>query len=79
MGKKQQYEIQLKKFQYINFIVSPQCNASNVYVSADSNLIDPSHTVKDLGVLMTSDCMFGDHICQVTKKCSVMGLDIENF
>ena len=56
------------KFQYINFTVSPQCNTSNVYVSADSNLID--HTVKDLGVLMSSDCMFDDHICQVTKKCS---------
>ena len=55
-----------KKFQYINFTVSPQCNTSNVYVSADSNLIDPSHTVKDLGVLMSNDCMFDDHICQVT-------------
>ena len=59
-----------KKFQYINYTVSPQCNTSNVYVSADSNLIDPSHTVKDLGVLMSNDCMFDDHICQVTKKCS---------
>ena len=29
-----------KKFQYINFTVSPQCNTSNVYVSADSNLKD---------------------------------------
>ena len=53
-----------KKFQYINFTVSPQCNTSNVYVSADSNLIDPSHTVNDLGVLMSNDCMFDDHICQ---------------
>ena len=52
-----------KKFQYINFTVSPQCNTSNVYVSADSNLIEPSHTVKDLGVLMSNDCMFDDHIC----------------
>ena len=59
-----------KKFQYINFTVSPQCNTSNVYVSADSNLINPSHTVRDLGVLMSNDCMFDDHICQVTKKCS---------
>ena len=62
-----------KKFQYINFTVSPQCNTSNVtnvYVSTDSNLIDPSHTVKDLGVLMSNDCMFDNHICQVTKKCS---------
>ena len=59
-----------KKFQYINFTVSPQCNTSNVYVSTDSNLINPSHTVKDLGVLMSNDCMFDDHICQVTKKCS---------
>ena len=57
-----------KKFQYINFTVSPQCNTSNVYVSADSNLIDISHTVKDLGVLMSSDCMFDDHICQVTIR-----------
>ena len=56
-------------FQCINFTVSPQCNTSNVYVSADSNLIDPSHTVKDLGVLMSNDCMY-DHICQVIKKCS---------
>ena len=41
-----------------------------MYVSANFNLIDPSHTAKDLGVLMSSDCMFDDHICQVTKKCS---------
>ena len=33
-------------------------------------LIDASHTVKDLGVIMSSDCMFDDHIVQVTKKCS---------
>ena len=59
-----------KKFQYINFTVSLQCNTSNVYISVDSNLIDASHTVKDLGVFMSSDCMFDDHICQVTKKCS---------
>ena len=26
-----------KKFQYINLTVSPQCNTSNVHVSADSN------------------------------------------
>ena len=29
-----------------------------------------TYTVKDLGVLMSNDCMFDDHICQVTKKCS---------
>ena len=73
-----------KKFQYINFTVSPQCNTSNhhhnVYVSADSNLIDSSHTVKDLGVLMSNDCMFDDHICQVTKKCSQLcGWILRNF
>ena len=40
-------------------------------ISADSNLIDLSHTVKDLDGFMSSDsCMFDDHICQVTKKCS---------
>ena len=43
---------------------------SNVYVSADSNLIDISHTVKDLGVLMSSDCMFDDHMSGHYKKCS---------
>ena len=60
MGEKQQYKIPLQKFQYINFTVSPQCNTSNVYVTADSNLIGASQTVKDLGV--SSDCMFDDHI-----------------
>ena len=72
-----------KKFQYINFTVSPQCNTSNVYVSTDSNLIDPSHTVKDLGVLMSNDCMFDVvvvvdpllpdvGICGQLKRCCVV-------
>ena len=55
-----------KKFKYINFTVSPQCNTSNVYVSADSNLIDPFHT--DLGVLMSNDCMFDDHISSYVRS-----------
>ena len=32
--------------------LTPVSNTSNVYVSADSNLIDPSHTVKDLDVIV---------------------------
>ena len=55
----------------MNFTVSPQCNPSNVYVSADSNLIDPSHTVKDLGVLMSNDCMFDDHMSYVRSLRNV--------
>ena len=64
------FKFNSKKFQYINFTVSPQCNTSNVYAFSDSNLIYLSPTVKDLDVFMSSDCMFDDHICQVTKKCS---------
>ena len=59
-----------KKFQYINFGVHPEDKDSNVYVGPDLNLINASKTVKDLGVTMSNDCMFDQHIHNVVKRSS---------
>ena len=57
-----------KKFQYINFGIYPEDKDSNVYVGPDLNLINASKTVKDLGVTMSNDCMFDQHIHNVVKR-----------
>ena len=59
-----------KKFQYINFSIHPEDKGSNVYVGPDLNLINASKSVKDLGVTMSNDCMFDQHIHNVVKKSS---------
>ena len=59
-----------KKFQYINFGIHPEDKDSNVYVGPDLNLINASKTVKDLGVTMSNDCMFDQHIQNVVKRSS---------
>ena len=59
-----------KKFQYINFSIHPEDKDSNVYVGPDHNLINASKTVKDLGVTMSNDCMFDQHIHNFVKKSS---------
>ena len=60
-----------KKFQYINnFGIHPEDKDSNVYVGPDLNLINASKTVKDLGVTMSNDCMFDQHIHNVVKRSS---------
>ena len=40
------------------------------YVEPDLNLINASQTVKDLGVTMSNDCMFDQHIHNVVKRSS---------
>ena len=59
-----------KKFQYINFGIHPEDKDSNVYVGPDLNLINALKTVKDLGVTMSNDCMFDQHIHNVVKRSS---------
>ena len=59
-----------KKFQYINFGTHPEDKGSNVYVGPDLHLINASKTVKDLGVTMSNDCMFDQHIHNVVKRSS---------
>ncbi len=57
------------KFQYINF-TSTNIKSSNAYLSSDSNTINATDTVKDLGISMSHDCMFDTHISHISLKCS---------
>ena len=68
-----------KKFQYINFGIHPEDKDSNVYVGPDLNLINASKTVKDLGVTMSNDCMFDQHIHNVKRSSQLCGWILRTF
>ena len=44
--------------------------SSNVYVNPDLNIINQHDNIKDLGILMSSDCSFEKHILSVSSRCS---------
>ena len=43
---------------------------NNIYLSPDLNILPKSGEVKDLGILMSENCEFDNHIATVVKKCS---------
>ena len=43
---------------------------SNVYINPGYNIISPSSNVLDLGVYMSSNCIFDFHVANVYKICS---------
>ena len=43
---------------------------NNIYLSTDLNILSKSGEVKDLGILMSENCEFDNHIATVVKKCS---------
>ena len=55
-----------KKFSYVCF----SSNVSNLYIDPAMNIIGPSTHVCDLGVSMSSNCMFDCHISNLYKRCS---------
>ena len=58
-----------KKFNYISFSPQLQSNTTNVYITPNSNIINHSNTVLDLGIHMSHDCSFDFHITKLSKKC----------
>ena len=61
-----------KKFSYVCFSSKSNVSAykSNLYIDPVMNIIGPSTHVRDLGVSMSSNCMFDFHISNLYKQCS---------
>ena len=49
---------------------SKNCKINSFYLSPDLNILPKSGEVKDLGILMSENCEFDNHIATVVKKCS---------
>ena len=58
------------KFKYVCFNPSESVSHSNVYLCPKMNLIDKVENIKDLGITMSSNCNFNQHINNVYKECS---------
>ena len=59
-----------EKFQYISYHMGDSSKINNIYLSPDLNILPKSGEVKDLGILMSENCEFDNHIATVVKKCS---------
>ena len=59
-----------KKFQYVSFQSKSSATTNNTYLSPSNDILQPTNNVKDLGILMSSDCTFEEHINNVVKSCS---------
>ena len=57
-------------FKYVCFTPSESVSHSNVYLCPKMNLIDKVENIKDLGITMSSNCNFNQHINNVYKQCS---------
>ncbi len=58
------------KFEYICFHTKHSMNINNLYISPTNNIINPSQSVRDLGILMSPTCSFETQIEKVAKNCS---------
>ena len=48
--------------------------SSNVHVTPDLTIINQHDNIKDLGILMSSDCSFEKHILSVSSRCSSLAV-----
>ena len=68
------------KFKYVCFTPSESVSHSNVYLCPKTNLIDKVENIKDLGITMSSNCNFNQHINNVYKQCSrLLGWILRTF
>ena len=61
------------KFDYLSFACKNNSLSSNVYVNPDLNIINQHDNIKDLGILMSSDCSFEKHILSVSSRQGRIG------
>lgn len=61
-----------KKFQYISLYprLTISSDIVNAYITPEMNLIDHVDHLKDLGIIMSSNCSFEQHIIELSKRCS---------
>ena len=60
------------KFELLRYANKKCDDISFNYLSSTGNVIDPSDSVKDLGVIMSNDCSFTLHIDEVISKVNKM-------
>ena len=58
------------KFKYVCYTPSDTSAHGNVYLCPKMNLIDKVNDIKDLGITMSANCNFDQHINNVFKQCS---------
>ena len=61
-----------QKFKYLSFStnVSITSDYVNAYVSPNLYVIDNVNNLKDLGIIMSSNCSFEQHIIELCKRCT---------
>ena len=61
-----------QKFKYLSFStnVSVTSDYVNAYVSPNLYVIDNVNNLKDLGIIMSSNCSFEQHIIELCKRCT---------
>ena len=61
-----------QKFKYLSFStnVSITSDYVNAYVSPNFYIIDNVNNLKDLGLIMSSNCSFEQHIIELCKRCT---------
>ena len=61
-----------QKFKYLSFStnVSITSDYINAYVSPNLYVIDKVNNLKDLGIIMSSNCSFEQHIIKLCKRCT---------
>ena len=68
------------KFEVVQYGDDEELKSSHLYVSSSKQIIQSTNTVKDLGVLMSSDCSFKNHIqSMVAGAKSVAGWALRTF
>ena len=60
------------KFKYLSFStnVSITSDYVNAYVSPNLYVIDNVNNLKDLGIIISSNCSFEQHIIELCKRCT---------
>ena len=58
------------KFDYLSFTCRNNFLLSNAYVKPIFSIINHHDNIKDLGLLMSSECSFKKHILSVSSRCS---------
>ena len=71
-GKTNNMVFNSQKFKYLSFStnVSITSDYVNAYVCPNLYVIDNVNNLKDLGIIMSSNCSFEQHIIELCKRCT---------
>ena len=64
----QKVSIFFNKYIFISITVSS--DYVNAYVSPNFYIVDIGNNLKDLGIIMSSNCSFEQHIIELCKRCT---------